>query len=90
MKSALNSAQYVRRPDMQDHLVDSEEVQKISARTEAYLHIARRIVVDQFGPEAGHDHILTIAQVAHTMAILENAEIMARAHDAMTRLLEKE
>ena len=75
---------------MTDHLVDSEEVRRIAARAEAYLHIARRIVVDMFGPEAGHDHILTIAKVADMMATLENAEITAAAQDKLTEILERE
>lgn len=75
---------------MNDHLVDTEAVEHIARRTEAYLHLARRIVVDIFGPEAGHDHVQTIAQVANMMATLENAEITASAQDKLTQLLERD
>lgn len=75
---------------MTDHLVDTAAVEHIARRAEAYLHLARRLVVDIFGPEAGHDHVQTIAMVASMMATLENAEITAAAQDKMTRLLEKD
>ncbi len=75
---------------MNDHLVDTEAVEHIGRRAETYLHLARRLVVDMFGPEAGHDHVMTIATVASMMATLENAEITASAQDKLTQLLERE
>lgn len=74
----------------EDHLVDSETVGRIARRSEAYLHLARRLVVDIFGPEAGHDHVQVIATVAAMMATLENAEITAAAQDKLTALLERD
>ncbi|MGP6086447.1 hypothetical protein [Antarctobacter jejuensis] len=75
---------------MDDHLVEDEQVQRIAARAELYLHIARRLVVDAFGPEASQDHVLTIAQVASMMATLETAEIAAASQDKLTELLERD
>ncbi len=75
---------------MADHLVDEASVNRIVGRTESYLHLARRLVVDTFGPEAGHDHVLTVATVASMMATLENAEIAASAQDKLTELLERD
>jgi hypothetical protein len=46
------------------------------------------VVVDNFGPEAAHDHVLTIATVASMMATLEHAEITASAQDDFARILE--
>jgi hypothetical protein len=75
---------------LKDHLVDAETVERIARRTEAYLHLSRRIVVDVFGPEASQDQVQVIALVASTMATLENAEITAQAQDKLTELLEKD
>ena len=75
---------------MNDHLADAEAVEHIVKRAETYLTLARRVVVDHFGPEAAHDHVLTIATVASMMATLENAEITAAAQDKLTRILEGE
>ena len=75
---------------MTDHLVNTESVEHIAKRAETYLHLSRRIVVDFFGPEAGHDHVMTIATVASMMATLENAEITASAQDKLTEILERE
>jgi len=75
---------------MNDHLVDTSSVEHIAQRAEVYLHLARRVVVDLFGPEAGHDHVQTVATVASMMATLENAEITASAQDKLTQLLERE
>ena len=75
---------------MTDHLVETETVEHIARRAESYLHLARRLVVDIFGPEAGHDQVQVIAMVAGMMATLENAEITAKAQDKMTELLERD
>jgi len=75
---------------MTDHLVDTAAVDRIARRAEAYLHLARRVVVEIFGPEAGHDHIQTVAIVASVMATLENAEITAAAHDRLVELLARD
>ncbi len=74
---------------MTDHLVNPETVEHIAKRAESYLHLSRRVVVDTFGPEAGHDQVQVIANVALMMATLENAEITAKAQDKLTKLLEK-
>jgi len=74
---------------MNDHLVDTQAVEHIARRAEAYLHLARRVVVDLFGPEASRDHVQTIALVANMMATLENAEITASAQDKLTEILER-
>ncbi|MDJ0637529.1 MAG: hypothetical protein QNJ20_01745 [Paracoccaceae bacterium] len=74
---------------MTDHLVDADAVEHIAKRAETYLHLSRRVCVDFFGPEAAHDHVMTIATVASMMATLENAEIAASAQDKLTELLEK-
>ena len=68
---------------MNDHLVESEKVDRIAKRAESYLHLARRLVVDIFGPEAGHDQTLVIAQVAAMMATLENAEMISASNDKL-------
>ena len=75
---------------MTDHLVDSETVERIAGRAEAYMHLARQMVVENFGNEAGRDQLHVIAIVASTMATLENAEITAKAHDKLMQLLEKD
>ncbi len=75
---------------MSDHLAGTEAVEHIAKRAEQYLHLSRRLVVDIFGPEAGHDQVQTIALVASMMATLENAEITASAQDKLTQLLEKD
>ena len=75
---------------MNDHLVDTSAVEHIARRAEVYLHLARRVCVDLFGPEAGHDQVQTIAIVANMMATLENAEITAASQDKLTELLEKD
>jgi hypothetical protein len=75
---------------MNDHLADPDAVEHIAKRAETYLNLARRVVVDHFGPEAAHDHVLTIATVASMMATLENAEIAASAQDKLTKILETE
>ena len=75
---------------MSDHLVDAETAEHIAKRAESYLHLSRRVVVDMFGPEAGHDQVQVIAMVAAMMATLENAEITAKAQDKLTQLLEKD
>lgn len=75
---------------MSDHLIETEAVEHIAKRADTYLHLARRVVVENFGPEAAHDHVLTIATVASMMATLENAEITAAAQDKLTKILERE
>ena len=75
---------------MNDHLIDSAAVEQIVKRSEAYLHLARRVVVDTFGPEASHDQVQVIATVAAMMANLEHAEILAASQDKMTELLERD
>ena len=75
---------------MSDHLIDAETVEHIAKRAETYLHLARRLVVDTFGPEASHDQVQVIATVAAMMANLENAEILAKSQDKLTELLEKD
>ncbi|NNE86709.1 MAG: hypothetical protein HKN27_01425 [Silicimonas sp.] len=75
---------------MSDHLVDSAAVEHIVKRSEAYLHLSRRLVVDMFGPEAGHDQVQVIATVAAMMANLEHAEILASSQDKLTELLERD
>ena len=73
-----------------DHLIDeSETVQHIAKRAESYLHIARRIVIDMFGRDAGHEQVLIIAQVAAMMADLETAEILASSQDKIAALLQR-
>ena len=74
---------------MAAHLVDTATVDQIARRAESYLHIARRLVVDQFGPEAGHEQTQVIATVASMMATLESAEISAQAQNKLTELLER-
>ena len=72
---------------MNDHLVETEAVEHLAKRAEAYLHLARRIVVNVFGPEAGHDQVQVTATVASMMANLENAEIVSRSQDKLTNAL---
>lgn len=75
---------------MTDHLTDSATVEHIVKRSETYLHLARRVVVDIFGPEAGHDQVQVVAMVAAMMANLEHAEILASSQDKLTELLERD
>ena len=75
---------------MTDHLVDTQTVEHIAQRAESYLHLARRLVVDTFGPEASHDQVQVISNVALMMATLENAEITAKAQDKLTQILERD
>lgn len=75
---------------MNDHLIDTAAVEHIARRTETYLDLARRVVVDTFGSEAGHEQVQVIAAVAGIMANLETAEILARSHDSLTQLLERD
>jgi len=74
----------------ENHLVDNASVNRIVRRADAYLHHARRLVLDQFGRESGHDQVQVIATVAAMMATLENAEIMAEAQDKLRALLERD
>ena len=74
---------------MNNHLVESEAMENISQRSGAYLHLARQLVVNVFGPEASHDHVQVVATVAAMMANLESAEMISRSHDRLTNALSK-
>ena len=72
------------------HLVGVDRVARIEARVESYLHLARRMVVDQFGPEAGgDDHVLSTVTLAAAMANLETAEIIASSEDRIADTIEE-
>ncbi|MDJ0826071.1 MAG: hypothetical protein QNJ16_11270 [Rhodobacter sp.] len=71
------------------HLVDRDRVGVIQDRVESYIHIARRLVAEQFGPEAAQDQILVTVTLAATMANLETAEIIASSQDRITEVIER-
>lgn len=75
---------------MNDHLIDTDAVQHIARRTESYLDLARRVVVDTFGSESGKDQVHVVTAVAAIMANLEHAEILARSQDRLIEILERE
>jgi len=74
---------------MPDHLVGEKRVARIEGRMDSYLHSARRMVVDQFGPEASHDNVLVIVTLAAAMANLETAEIIASAEDRIADIINR-
>ncbi len=71
------------------HLVDKDRVNVINDRIESYIHIARRLVAEQFGPEAAQNQIMVTVTIAAAMANLETAEIIASSQDRITEMLEK-
>ena len=71
------------------HLVDRDRVKVINDRIESYIHIARRLVAEQFGPEAAQDQIMVTVTIAAAMANLETAEIIASSQDRIADMLEK-
>ncbi|MCI2397976.1 hypothetical protein [Aliiroseovarius subalbicans] len=72
------------------HLIGVDGVARIEARVESYLHLARRMIIDQFGPEAGgDDHVLSTVTLAAAMANLETAEIVASSEDKVADSIEK-
>ncbi len=71
------------------HLVDRDRVAVIQDRIESYIHIARRIVAEQFGPEAAQDQIIVTVTIAAAMANLETAEIIASSQDRITEVIDR-
>lgn len=60
---------------------------EVEARVEVYVHAAKRMILDLFGPEAAHDHNTAVITLAAAMANLEAGHIMADAQDRMTQAL---
>ncbi len=58
-----------------------ERQQQIEERMAAYVHSAKRMVLDLFGSGADHEHMTTAVQLAAAMAQLEAAYEIADATD---------
>jgi len=58
---------------------DKEREQRIVARTEVYVHRAKRMMLDLFGQEAAHDQPVITMQLVSAMIQLETADIIAEA-----------
>ena len=52
-------------------------------RAEVYLHIAKRMVLDQFGPASEHTHTEVTVALAAAMMQHEGAQIVADAFRAV-------
>ena len=59
------------------YLDDIMELSK--SRAETYLHIAKSMVINQFGPAAEHTHNEVTVAIAAAMMQHEGAQIMAEA-----------
>ncbi len=60
-----------------------EAMLKLSeSRAETYLHAARRIVLEQFGPASEHVHTEAAVALAAAMMQHEGAQIIADAYRA--------
>jgi len=68
--------------------IDPEKrARMVEARVEEYVHAAKRMVLDLFGPEAAHDHNSTVIMLAAAMTNLEAGHVMADAQNRMTEAL---
>ena len=57
---------------------DTDRMKRVETRTEDYVHSARRLILDLFGPESAQDHTIVTLQLASAMMQLEAAEVMAQ------------
>ena len=55
------------------------------ARTEKYIHIAKTMVMNQFGPASEHTHTEVTVALAAAMMQHEGAQIIADAYRAVER-----
>ena len=74
--------------------MDREEIlerraDRIQARTEEYIHRAKRMVLDLFGIEAAHDQTQITLQLAIAMIHLEAAELIAINESRIAQSIEK-
>jgi hypothetical protein len=74
--------------------MDREEIlqrraDRVQARTEEYVHRAKRMVLDLFGIEAAHDQTQITLQLAIAMVQLEAAELIAINESKIAQTLEK-
>ena len=61
----------------------------VAARTEAYVHRAKTMMLDLFGQEAAHDQPIVTLQLVSAMIQLEAAETMAEAQRRLAEALER-
>lgn len=54
------------------------------ARAQAYLHVAKRLILNEFGPATEHSHTETTIALATAMLQHEGAQIVADAVRAST------
>ena len=67
----------------------NEREVRVEERTAAYVHRAKRMMLDLFGQEAAHDQPVVTLQLVTAMIHLEAAEIMAEAQHRLADALEK-
>lgn len=58
----------------------SNRKERVIDRTEDYLHAAKRVAIQAFGTDSAHGHAEVISRIAHIMATLEAAEVVAEAN----------
>ncbi len=61
---------------------------RVEERTVAYVHHAKRLMLELFGQEAAHDQPIVTMQLVSAMVQLEAAEIMAEAQQRLAEALE--
>lgn len=60
-----------------------DELMKLSqSRAETYLHVAKVMVIREFGPATEHSHLEVAATLASAMMQYEGAQIIADAHQS--------
>lgn len=67
---------------------NAEREARIAARTEVYVHRAKRMMLDLFGQEAAHDQPVITMQLVSAMIQLETADIIAEAGQRLRHTLE--
>ena len=64
---------------MSDGKAQAERKKRVLERTEDYLHAAKRMAIEVFGTDSAHGHAEVISRIAHIMATLDSAEVIAEA-----------
>lgn len=60
---------------------DEARQKQIEAQVEAYVHVAKRMMLELFGAGADHDHMAVTVQLASAMVQLEAAYRIAAARE---------